>query len=50
MVRKKIYIAETYEIEELLANPSETDRSLWQWTPVHSRIYVDTPVGKGVSR
>ena len=45
-VRKKIYVAETYEMEELLSNPTETDRSLWVWTPVHSRIYIDTPAGR----
>ena len=45
-VRKKIYVAETYEIEEKLLNPTEPNRSLWQWEQVHSRIYVDTPAGK----
>ena len=45
-VRKKIYVAEIYEIEELLSNPTETDRSLWVWVPVHSRIYVDSPAGR----
>jgi hypothetical protein len=45
-VRKKIYVAETYEHEETLTNPTETDRSLWVWSLNHTRIYVDTPVGK----
>jgi RHS repeat-associated protein len=45
-VRKKIYVAETYEHEETLSNPTETDRSLWVWSLNHTRIYVDTPVGK----
>jgi len=45
-VRKKIYVAETYEMEERLINTNETDRTLWQWEPLHSRIYVNTPTGK----
>lgn len=45
-VTKKIYIAETYEMKERLVNPAEPDRALWQWEPVHSRIYVDTPAGR----
>jgi RHS repeat-associated protein len=45
-VTKKIYVAETYEMREKLLNPEETDRSLWQWQPLHTRIYVDTPAGK----
>ncbi len=45
-VRKKIYVADSFEIEEVLSNPTETDRSQWVWTPVHSRIYVDSPAGR----
>ena len=45
-VRKKIYVAETYEMEERLVNTNETNRSLWVWEPVHSRIYVNTPSGR----
>ena len=45
-VTKKIYVADSYEMKERLLNPAETDRSLWQWAPVHSRIYVDTPAGR----
>lgn len=44
-VRKKIYVADTYEIEERVADPS-LDRSQWVWVPVHSRIYVGGPGGR----